>query len=101
MSKANPRTNRMETRFAARRDAGWPTLSPFCRTQKVPSQVNYKPLPANLIVGLVSGGVIVNPERVYDQTVSVARGPVLDETRSKVVASPRVDAHRWWWDAER
>ncbi len=76
------------------------TYPVFDVPKKVPSQVNYKRA-GHLVIGLVSGGVIVHPQQAYDQSVSLARDSSLNETRSKVSTLPRAEIPRWWWDASR
>jgi hypothetical protein len=70
----------------------------FVSPKTIPSQVNYKRA-GNLVVGLVCGGVVLFPQQTYDKFASPPRDSTLEDNRSKVTESPRVDTHHWWWDA--
>lgn len=67
--------------------------------KQVPSHVSYKRSGA-MVVGLVSGGVVLDPRDTYEQVHTLARGQDLDEARKKVIEVQRPVTHQWWWDAE-
>lgn len=67
--------------------------------QKVPSQVSYKHAGTS-IVGLVSGGVVINPRQTVDRAVAASRNSTkIDEVRGNATKAARSESHRWWWDA--
>ncbi len=69
--------------------------------KKVPSQVNFKRA-GNQIVGLVCGGVVVDPQQAYEKSASTAKdSTTLDQIRRNALTSARNDSHHWWWDADR
>jgi hypothetical protein len=70
----------------------------FVTPRKIPSSVNYKRV-GNQVVGLVGGGVIVNPQLVVDSTLAPAKNiESLNAARSTAETAPRHEGHRWWWD---
>ena len=73
----------------------------FDTPKKIPSSVSYKRA-GNLVVGLVGGGVTVNPQRALDTAIIASSdSTVLDKSRMAVTSGTRIDTHRWWWDAVR
>ena len=86
--------------------------------RKTPSQVNYKRV-GNQVIGLVGGGVTVNPQRIAAQTsppsaksaallasqrieaaqrITTTTASTTASTAASTAASTPV-AHRWWWDS--
>ena len=65
--------------------------------RKVPSVVNFRRARRGVILGLVGGGVEMNPLRAIGQmkTTSSSR---LKTTRSRAAAKTADSADRWWWD---
>ena len=71
----------------------------FATPKKVASQVNYRRA-GNLVIGMVCGGVILTPNKSYEQFAVPARGDRLSSTRDTVHESHRDKDRRWWWDAD-
>ena len=70
----------------------------FDTPKKIPSSVNYKRV-GNQIVGLVGGGIIVNPHSNFTGASAAPKNPeLLATTRKEAEDSVRTEAHRWWWD---
>ncbi|WP_010587308.1 DUF1598 domain-containing protein [Schlesneria paludicola] len=67
--------------------------------KQVPSHVSYKRSGA-MVVGLVSGGVVLNPRDAYEHARTLAQGEELQAARKKATDANRPAAHPWWWDAE-
>ncbi len=64
----------------------------------VPSLVNYKQ-EANVVIGLVCGGIVVHPQQAYEAaSVKAKNSAVLGAIRSSASAAPRNESRRWWWD---
>ena len=73
----------------------------FDTPKKIPSSVSYKRA-GNLVVGLVGGGVTVNPQRALDAAFIASRdSKALDTSRTAATTGTRSDKHLWWWDAVR
>ena len=75
------------------------TYPKFGVPKHVASQVNYKQS-GGVIVGLVTGGVVLHPRDAYDQSRAPASGEQLQEARKRACEAPHSGAHPWWWDAE-
>lgn len=71
----------------------------FATPKKVASQVNYRRA-GNLVIGMVCGGVILTPNKAYEQFASPASTDRLAKTRDRVHEPNRDTNRRWWWDAE-
>ena len=70
----------------------------FMTPKKIPSSVNYKRV-GNQVVGLVGGGVIVNPLSVIDSATTVTKNPAsLEASRVSAQSATRPQTHQWWWD---
>lgn len=66
--------------------------------KKIPSSVNYKRV-GNQVVGLVGGGVVLNPASNLETASSTAKNPqALETLRTTAAETLRTDSHRWWWD---
>ena len=73
----------------------------FDTPKKIPSTVSYK-RNGNLVVGLVGGGVILNPQRALDTAFIPSRdSTALEASRTAVTTGAKSDKHLWWWDAVR
>jgi hypothetical protein len=73
----------------------------FDTPKKIPSQVSYKRT-ANMIVGLVGGGVTIDPWRAVGKATAAARdSAALMSIRASVLAAPKSVSHGWWRDAAR
>ena len=66
---------------------------------QVPSVVNLRAARRGLILGLVGGGVTINPMRTV-RTISFKTdaGKRLDGIRTGVRSNPAPKQHPWWWD---
>lgn len=71
----------------------------FATPVKVPSQVNYRRT-ANMVVGMVCGGVILTPNKAYSEFAAASRGERLATQRTSAVEHQPEKDRRWWWDAE-
>lgn len=70
----------------------------FNAPKKIPSSVNYKRA-GSVIVGLVGGGVTIQPQQVLSKAAVPAPASLrLESIRTGAASSPRSDAHPWWWD---
>jgi Protein of unknown function (DUF1598) len=77
------------------------TLPVYNAPKKIPSSVNYKRT-AGSVVGLVCGGVVINPGEVLNKVTTPATDAQrLDALREAAGAANRIESHRWWWDATR
>lgn len=66
--------------------------------QSVATVVNYRRANRGLIVGLIGGGVTIDPmDTLQSLTFEVKPESRLDGIRSAAVAEP-AEAHPWWWD---
>lgn len=70
----------------------------FVTPKKIPSSVNYKRV-GNQVVGLVGGGVIINPRSVLEGSSFAAKNSEdLEATRASAGSASRPESHQWWWD---
>ncbi|OYW17579.1 MAG: hypothetical protein B7Z55_12255, partial [Planctomycetales bacterium 12-60-4] len=67
--------------------------------KQVPAIVNSKRASSGMIVGLVGGGVTINPRSLL-RSASLEDAPSrrLDAVRNEHLSAPRVESHAWWWD---
>ena len=71
----------------------------FNAPKQIPSSVNYKRA-GKLIVGLVGGGVIIQPSQALDRSMTPATElQRLEAVREVAASAPRSETHRWWWDS--
>ncbi|GAB4134801.1 MAG: DUF1598 domain-containing protein [Planctomycetaceae bacterium] len=69
--------------------------------KQVPTVYNYKRLNRRMFVGLINGGVTIDPLRTINQIEfrKVTRGPLF-AARRKIKRDTKSKApNRWWWDA--
>lgn len=72
----------------------------FNTPKKIPSSVNFKRA-GNVIVGLVGGGVTIEPQQVLNKAASqTPETSKLSSIRSEAGSAARSDKHRWWWDPQ-
>jgi hypothetical protein len=67
--------------------------------KEVGAMLNTKRVGSGSIIGLIAGGVTIEPRRIVKpQAVKVDPALRLDSRRTESLTSPRPEPHRWWWD---
>jgi hypothetical protein len=67
--------------------------------KQVPSLSNFRRVNTGTILGLVGGGVTVNPTRmVTPASFKVDSARRLDTIRTESLSATRAGTHPWWWD---
>ncbi len=74
------------------------TVPKYNAPKQVPSSVNYKKAGSG-IVGLVGGGVVINPAQTLNKSTTPAtNAQKLDSVREIATSTSRTESHLWWWD---